>query len=148
MVETLEEKVTFSILIRDKRERVYDALTTADGLDAWFTSGASVDARPGGEIHFRWKDWGIERVTAENSGPVLEAVKPERFVFQWNSDDNSFMTTVEMDFAEFDKGTIVRLVEHGFPGTPQGTKNLSERASGWGHVMTLMKFYLEYGVKY
>ncbi len=59
-------------------ERVYDAFPAADGLDCWFTSGAFVDAQPGDQIRFRWKEWGPNRITDEDGGPVLEAERPKR----------------------------------------------------------------------
>lgn len=141
-------KVDFSILVRAEPERVYDALATGDGLDAWFTTGASVDARPGGSIHFRWKDWGLKNYTGSNDGPVLEAARPKRFVFQWRVDSASYRTTVEIDFEPVEGGTIVRLIEYGYEDSPAGRRDFLARVSGWAHVLTLMKFYLEHGVKY
>ena len=98
-------------IVRAPRERVYDALTRAKELDAWFTSGAEIDARPGGEMVWRWAQWGPDRVTAEDRGPVLEAVRPERFVFGWQARLGG--TIVEADFDEHAEGTLVRLREHG-----------------------------------
>jgi len=43
-------------LVRAPRERVYDALTRASELDAWFTTGAEVDPWPGREMIWRWVD--------------------------------------------------------------------------------------------
>lgn len=51
-----ERTIEYATLIRAQAERVYDAFATADGLDAWFTTGASVDARPGGSIMFRFEN--------------------------------------------------------------------------------------------
>lgn len=148
MESILDEKVSFGITIRAKPERVYDAITTAEGLNNWFTTAASVDARPGGEIRFYWEGWGPDRYTGENGGPVLEADRPDKFVFQWKSDDNSFTTTVEINFEKVREGTAVRLVEYGYEDSPQGVKNLIDRASGWGQALTLLKFFVEYGLKY
>ena len=99
---TLPQKVDFRILMRVPPERAYDAIATAGGLDAWFTVGAEVDARRGGEIHFRWKDYGLHKYTGENRGPVLEADRPRRFVFQWKVDTRDYNTTVAIDFDAVD----------------------------------------------
>lgn len=144
----IRDRVDFSILIRAEPGRVYDALATAEGLDAWFTTGASVDARPDGRIQFRWKDWGLKNYTGSNDGPVLEAARPKRFVFQWRVDSAPYRTTVEIDFEPVDDGTIVRLIEYGYEENPAGRRDFLARVSGWAHVLTLMKFYLEHGVKY
>lgn len=74
-------EIRVATLVRAPRERVYDAFTRADGLDSWFTTGAEVDPRPGGELVWRWVDWGPDRYTGEDRGPVLEA--RERYVFRW-----------------------------------------------------------------
>jgi len=144
----LEMDIRWSTLVRADPGRVYDALTTAGGLDNWFTHGASVDARPGGEIHFRWVNWGPDRTTAEDGGPVLEARRPERFVFHWSPDNPSYATTVEIDIYPIEGATRVDLHESGYQDTPSGRAALANCASGWGEALTLMKFYLEHGVRY
>ena len=144
----MERKVDFRTLVRAKPERVYDAIATSYGLDGWFTKGASVDARAGGTIHFRWKDYGLTHYTGENSGPVLEARRPERFVFQWKADSGLYDTTVEIDFQSVEEGTIVKLVEYGYEDTSTGMQDFLNRVSGWAEVLTLMKFFVEHGVTY
>lgn len=59
-------RVDFKILVRRTPERVYEAMTTAKGLDGWFTTNSIVNALPGGSIRFRWKDWG-QRSTLERT---------------------------------------------------------------------------------
>ncbi|MFN8004306.1 MAG: SRPBCC domain-containing protein [Acidobacteriota bacterium] len=148
MAKMIDEKVRVTTLVRATSERVYDALTTADGLSAWFTTTAEVDARPGGHIHFGWENWGYSHYTGENGGPVLEARRPERFVFQWKVDTDSYFTTVEIDFEPITEGTLVRLLEYSYEDTPTGLKDMLARATGWGEVLTMLKFFIEYGVKY
>lgn len=144
----LNRTVVFSTLIRSSPERVYDAIATAEGLDGWFTKGASVEAVSGGHIRFRWENWGPDGYTGDNGGPVLEAERPKRFVFQWEADSGLYDTTVEIDFEPHNDETMVRLVEHGYEDSPTGTQDMLNRASGWGCVLTLMKFYVEHGVTY
>ncbi len=144
MNKTIDQKVEFATLVRAEPERVYDALTTAEGLDGWFTKGSSIDARPGGKINFRWENWGYQHYSGEDGGPVLESKRPERFAFQWNGDTESYKTTVEITFEPLEDGTLVKLVEYGFKDTPSGLKNMLERAAGWGEALTLMKFHVEH----
>ncbi len=148
MEDLLDIETRHAVLIRAERERVYDALTTADGLDGWFTTGASVDAEPQGSIVFRWQDWGPDHITTEDSGTVLEAQRPERFVFQWDSDDPYRAVTVEFNLEETAESTVVRLLEYGYHNTPVGLKSLVDHAAGWGEALTLLKFYVEYGLRY
>lgn len=142
----IDAPILHSTLIRAAPERVYDALTRAEEMDRWFTSDAAIDARPGGSIRFRWKDWGPDRITGEDGGPVLEATRGERFVFQWR--EGPHPTTVEITFQPCPEGTIVRVRETEYPDTPQGRRELIECAAGWGEALTLLKFYVERGEVY
>ena len=149
MIELLDAEIRHETFVRAPRERVYDALTTAEGLDAWFTTGAEVEPRPGGVMHWRWRDWGPDDVTDEDVGQVLEAIRPERFVFQWHgSRDPEHPTTVELDFEVRGEGTVVRLRETGYPDTPGGRAGLANCAAGWGEALTHVKVYVEHGLSY
>ena len=147
-LQHLDMIIKHDVLIRAMPERVYDALTTASELDSWFTAGAYVDARPGGEIQWRWQNWGPNHVTAEDGGSILEATRPKRFVFQWHPDSPDYTTTVEFTLEAVDDGTIVRLRESGYHDTPSGRSAILDCASGWGEALTLLKFYVEHGVRY
>ena len=148
MTELIDVEIRQNTLFRAKPEKVYDVLTTGEGLDAWFTVGSEVDARPGGNIVFRWKNWGPDKYTHDTPGTVVEAKCPERFVFQWKADNPSYATTIEMDFEEVEEGTVVRLREHGYHDTPSGRAAMLDCAAGWGEALTLMKYYVEHGVTY
>jgi uncharacterized protein YndB with AHSA1/START domain len=78
---------------------------------------------------------------------VLEATPPVRFVFRWKSDSGLYETAVEIDLVPVHDGTIVRLVEHGFPMTDEGIEEMLNRATGRGETLTLMKFYVERGIR-
>lgn len=102
-----------------------------------------------GRVHsFSLERLGPEKYTGENGGPVLEAVWPSRFVFQWKSDSGLSVTTVEMDFTPVEDGTVVRLQEGGFQDSPEGMQDLLNRSAGWGEALTLMKFFVEHGIRY
>ena len=148
MIDIFDTEIRHSTLVRASPEQVYDAFTTAEGLDGWFTSGAEVDPWPGGEIRFRWVDWGPDRFSGEDGGPVLEARRPERFVFQWFPDGPSYSTTVEVDFEPVAEGTVIRLREHGYQDTPSGRLACLNCAAGWGEALTLLKFFVEHGLRY
>jgi uncharacterized protein YndB with AHSA1/START domain len=141
------QEVRHSVFIRADPHAVYDLFATASGLDSWFTTGAEVDARTGGAITYRWKNWGPEHVTTEAVGQVREADPPSRFVFDWDSADER-PTTVEMDFEAVDGGTLMRLREFGFSDGPRGEQAAVREASGWGEAMTLAKFRVEHGLRY
>lgn len=137
--------IIHKVLIRASRETVYDAMTTAKGINGWFTSGTEIERKNGGVLTFKWVDWGPDKINDTVHCPILEVQVPERFVFQWWEDNP---TTVEIDFDEVTEGTIVRLKESGYVDTPEGRKRYLDCATGWGEALTLLKFYVEYGIRY
>jgi uncharacterized protein YndB with AHSA1/START domain len=58
-------------------QRVWDALTRAEELAAWFGAEVSLEPRPGGRAVFRFAD-GRERAAS-----VEEALPPRRLSFRW-----------------------------------------------------------------
>ena len=90
----------------------------------------------------------MNKYNGEASGPGLEAERPSRFVFRWEVDSGGYETTVEIDIEPHEEGAAVRLVEHGYEDGPVGTQDMLNRASGWAHVLTVMKFHLEHNVTY
>jgi len=144
----IECSIQHATLVNANPERVYDAFTSAEEMDRWFTSGASIVAQLGGEIHFRWIDWGPDHITSEDGGLVLEARRPERFVFNWYPDSPDYATTVAIDFEPVGQGTVVRLQEFGYRNTPSGWQAFANCAAGWGEALTLLKFYVEHGLHY
>lgn len=148
MTDDFGAPIKHAILIRAEPEKVYDALATAEGLDGWFTEGSEVDARPGGHICFRWRNWGVDKVNTEATGPVVKADRPKRFVFQWHGDNKEYYTTVDIKLEPTEEGTVVRLEEYGYQDTPGGRVSILDCATGWGEALTLVKFYVEHGLRY
>ena len=148
MDSLIDAEIRQTTLVRAPPEAVYDAIATAEGLDSWFTSGSEVEAHPGGKITFRWRKWGPNKVDQDSTGDVLEARSPERFVFQWRPDNPSYATTIEIDFEAVEEGTVIRLRESGYYDTPSGRAALLECAAGWGEALTLLKYWVEHGLRY
>jgi len=148
MPDVVDAAIEHAVFVRAAPEAVYDALATAEGLDGWFTRGANVNAYAGGTIMFRWVDWGPDRITAEDVGEVVAAQRPTRFAFRWQPDGPSYSTTVSFELAAIRGGTVLRLREHGFRDTPSGRRALMTCATGWGEALTLLKFWVEHGLRY
>lgn len=127
-------------------ERVYQTLTTGAGWDAWFTEGTVVDARAGGHIELRWVDWGADHITTRSRGPVLEAMPPARFAFQWTVGDST--TTVAFTLEPLASGTCVTVQEDGYGTSPEDLRAFADCACGWGEALTLLKMFLEHGIVY
>jgi uncharacterized protein YndB with AHSA1/START domain len=142
-------EIRHSVFIRAPRAKVWAALTTAQALDAWWgTRGSEIDLRPGGKLTLRWRGWGPERdINTDRECDVVEVLPPKRFVFRWG-ETPAMMTTVEFDLEERADGTLLRLREHGFAPTAKGRKSFEGNSLGWGEASTLIKFYVEHGVRY
>ena len=145
----LAAEIRHKVFIRAPRERVWAAFTTGQGLDGWWgTRGSQIDLRPGGKLILRWRDWGAERdVNSDRECVVIEVRAPERFVFRWGESTDE-MTTVEFDLEEREGGTLLHLREHGFARTAKGRESFEGNSLGWGEAATLMKFYVEHGLRY
>ena len=140
-------EVRFDTVVRAAPDTVFDAIATAEGLDGWFTSGTELDPRPGGTLVLRWRDWGVEKFTGEMEGDVVEVRKPARFAFRWPVDSGGYMTTVTIDIEAHDEGSLVRLVEGTYEDDDVGTQDMLNRATGWAQALTLMKFWVEHGLR-
>lgn len=136
--------IEHSVYINASPDEVYDTLTTGVGWDAWFTNGTTVDPRQGGEIRLRWKNFGAGHITTEDGGTVLEAVTNQKFVFQWSPSNHP--TTVSMTLVPRGEGTLLTVRETGYE--LNDLKAFMNCATGWGEALTLLKFYLEYGLTY
>jgi len=57
--------------------RVWPAISTSDGLEAWLGGEVEIDARPGRSVLVRWPDGSTSRGLVERVEP------PHRIVFRW-----------------------------------------------------------------
>jgi len=145
---SMEREVSFSTIVGAEPQQVYEAVATAEGLDAWFTTGATLEPSSGGALVFRWKNWGLEEFSGEIVGEVVEARPNRRFAFRWPVDSGGYMTTVTIDIEPHERGSVVRLVEGVYDEGDVGVQDMLNRASGWAQALTLMKFWVEHGVTY
>ena len=123
--------------------RVWAALTTAEGLCAWFGDEATIDLRPGGAAQLRWTgrytvDMRVERVE-----------EPAVFGFTWKlnelSEDDPRRTYVEFTLEPSGTGTRLTVVETGFAQLPEDTyrKAFDSHTKGWRKELGEMEAYLD-----
>ena len=145
MPERFNHQLKQSIFIALPPEKVFDTVASADGWNAFFTTGMTLDPKVNGEMVWRWKDWGPNMYSVEVPAKVIEYERPNKFVFDWGSKMVSRVTfKLEPKFG----GTVLTITEGGYPNTPEGRDNILECACGWGEASALLKFYLEHGIKY
>jgi uncharacterized protein YndB with AHSA1/START domain len=93
--------------------RVWAALTTAEGLAAWFGNEVTIDLQPGGLARMTWTDGGH---TAQMRVERVE--EPRVFGFTWHifglPEDDPRRTYVEFTLEPAGAGTRLTVVESGF----------------------------------
>jgi uncharacterized protein YndB with AHSA1/START domain len=91
---------------------VWAALTTAEGLAAWFGNQAGIDLRPGGTAWMKWTDGNAADMRVER------VEEPSVFGFTWHiyglPEDDPRRTYVEFTLEPTGSGTRLTVVESGF----------------------------------
>ena len=128
---------------------VFDALTTASGVAAWWGPDdlpvilAEVDAREGGcyRVRFRTAD-GLEH---EAGGEFLEVLRPQRVVMTWRwvfggvPEEVGRTSRIEIDLTPIEDGTELTFT-HGELENDESTKS---HEWGWTRAFTKLVRYLE-----
>lgn len=124
---------------------VWAALTTAEGLAAWFGDAAAIELRPGGSAWLSWTggdtvDLRVERVD-----------EPTAFAFSWQiyglPQGDPRRTYVEFTLEPIASGTRLRVVESGFAQLPDGAYHelYDDHAQGWTRELGELVDYLDAG---
>ncbi|WP_043626476.1 SRPBCC domain-containing protein [Nonomuraea candida] len=135
------ERVT---VLRHPIERVWAALTTAEGLSRWFGSVAEMDLRPGGRAFFRWDDLDEESVAT-----IVTVNPPRRLVFSWPIPglpaDGAPHTLVDFTLEPVPGGTRLRLVESGFAQAGPAAARSARQANshGWDAELADLESWLD-----
>ena len=123
--------------------QVWTALTTAEGLGAWFGDEATIDLRPGGSARLKW-----------TGGPTADlreerVEEPAVFAFTWQifglPDDDPRRTYVEFTLEPAGAGTRLRVVETGFAQLPEDAyrKAYDANTQGWTSELDELAEYLD-----
>jgi uncharacterized protein YndB with AHSA1/START domain len=122
--------------------KVWAALTTAEGLGAWFGNEAAIDLRPGGSARLSWTSG--ERIDLR----VERVEEPTVFGFTWHiyglPEDDPRRTYVEFTLEPAGSGTRLRVVETGFAQLPgdAGRKAYDANSEGWTRELGELVSYL------
>jgi uncharacterized protein YndB with AHSA1/START domain len=127
---------------------VFDALTTADGLAAWWgpddlpVLASEIDARVGGAFRVRFRT--LDGLEHEASGECLELVPPRRLVMSWRwtaggePDELGRTSRVEFDLRPIDSG-----VELTFTHADLSTEvSALSHEQGWTGALDKLERYL------
>jgi len=123
--------------------KVWAALTTAEGLGAWFGNKATIDLRPGGAAEMTW-------TTGDRAEMRVERVdEPTTFGFTWHiyglPTEDPRRTYVEFTLVPVDTGTRLTVIESGFAQLPDGeySKAFAGNTEGWASELGELVDYLD-----
>jgi uncharacterized protein YndB with AHSA1/START domain len=140
------DRIERTVEVAHPPEKVWAALTTAEGLSAWFGNEATIDLRPGGAAWMRWNEEGF---TAEMRVERVE--EPAVFGFTWGiyglPADDPRRTYVEFTLEPADAGTRLTVVETGFAQLPEDVrrKAYDGNTEGWAKELGELVAYLDGG---
>ena len=138
------DRIERTVEIAHPPEKVWAALTTAEGLGAWFGDEATIDLRPGGAAQMRWT---AEGFTAEMRVERVE--EPRVFGFTWPvyglPEDDPRRTYVEFTLEPAGAGTRLTVVESGFAQLPEDVyhKAYDGNTEGWAKELGELVAYLD-----
>ena len=138
------DRIERTVEVAHPPAKVWAALTTAEGLAAWFGNEAAIDLRPGGAAWMRWNEEGF---TAEMRVERVE--EPRVFGFTWGiyglPADDPRRTYVEFTLEPAGAGTRLTVVESGFAQLPEDAyrKAYDGNAEGWAKELGELAAYLE-----
>ena len=137
--DRIERTVTLTCAPRE----VWQALTTADGLSAWFGERASIDLRVGGAASMTF----ASGMTVEMRIERVE--EPTLFAYTWQlpdlPTDDPRRTYVEFTLAPDGDGTVLVVVETGFAQLPVDTRHGSydSHSEGWTRELAELAGYVD-----
>lgn len=142
------DQIERTITVSASPEQVWAALTTEEGMRAWFGDIAVIDLRQGGEAAFGWTD------DAMTFQAVIEVVEPyTRFAFTWaavadTAVDDGPSTLVEFLIDADTNGTTITVIESGFASFPEDVRDhhVNENIRGWKSELDQLVSYLAGGV--
>ncbi len=138
------DRIERTVEVAHPPEKVWAALTTAEGLGAWFGNEATIDLRPGGVATMRWTEEGF---TAQMRVERVE--EPTVFGFTWPifglPEGDPRRTYVEFTLEPAGAGTRLRVVESGFAQLPEDVyrKAYDGNTDGWAKELGELAAYLD-----
>jgi uncharacterized protein YndB with AHSA1/START domain len=137
------DRIERTVEIAHPPATVWAALTTAEGLSAWFGHEATIDLRPGGSAQMRF----------DNGSTVVMRVErveePTLFSYTWQiyglPEEDPRRTYVEFTLEPAGAGTRLTVVESGFAQLPDDAYRAAYHANtqGWASELGELVDYLD-----
>ncbi len=144
----IRDKIESIIELNHPPKVVWQAITTPEGINQWFSTRVFSTFEEGASIKFEWDELG------ETTGSI-EVIEPTTcFAYRWRAHNvseetpmnSSNSTLVTFELSPTKSGTQLRVVETGFLQLRPELQDISyrENTSGWEHELAeLVAFMLE-----
>src|SRR5215469_2583899 len=137
------DRIERTVEIRQPPAKVLAALTTAEGLSAWFGQEATIDLRPGGSASMKFGSGHTAEMRVER------VEEPTVFGYTWHiyglPDGDPRRTYVEFTLEPSGGGTRLTVVESGFAQLPEEAYRTAYDANsqGWAGELGELVGYLD-----
>ena len=137
------DRIERTVELAHPPQKVWAALTTAEGLAAWFGNQAQIDLRPGGQARMSWAGGHTASMRVER------VEEPAVFGFTWQiyglPEDDPRRTYVEFTLEPADGGTRLTVVESGFAQLSDEAfhEAFDGNTKGWASELAELADYLD-----
>lgn len=137
------DRIERTLELKQAPEKVWQALTTKEGLGTWFGHSAEVDLRVGGEVKLTWSSGDVATLKIARLEP------PHVFGYTWSiyglPADDPRRTYVEFTLEPTGTGTTLTMVESGFAQLPDAEheKATAGNNEGWTSELAELVAYLD-----
>jgi uncharacterized protein YndB with AHSA1/START domain len=137
------DRIERTVEIAHPPAAVWAALTTAEGLSAWFGNEATIDLRPGGSAQMSWTNGFTVEMRVERVD------EPTVFGFTWQiyglPKEDPRRTYVEFTLEPVGSGTRLTVVETGFAQLPPEAYQTTYdgNVKGWASELSELVSYLD-----
>jgi uncharacterized protein YndB with AHSA1/START domain len=137
------DRIERTLALAHPPEKVWAALTTAEGLAAWFGNEAAIDLHPGGAAWMKWNEGHTAQMRVER------VEEPRVFGFTWHifglPEDDPRRTYVEFTLEPDGAGTRLTVAESGFAQLPDAAHDeaFGGNTRGWASELAELAAYLD-----
>ncbi|GAA1530749.1 SRPBCC domain-containing protein [Dactylosporangium maewongense] len=141
---TFPDRIERTLQLAHPPEKVWAALTTAEGLGTWFGNRAEVDLRVGGTARLIWDSGDTATLTITRVEP------PHVFAYTWPiyglPQEDPRRNQVEFTLTPSADGTTLTMIESGFAQVPDETVHntaYTGNTKGWTSELGELVAYLD-----
>ena len=137
------DRIERTIELAHPPEKVWAAITTAEGLGTWFGNKATIDLRPGGAAQLTWDDGNSATMRVER------VEEPSVFGFSWHiyglPEEDPRRTYVEFTLERVGATTRLKVVESGFAQLSDDAHSTAfgGNTDGWARELGELVDYLD-----